>query len=99
MFIVGETLPQAARTAAIVHPHNRRLIGKVVPSYHGELYGCLVAVRASNVFNLVAFAIGTCALAIVLDRLGWAGLERAIIGTGRWFVVIAVIDLASIGCD
>src|SRR6476661_5354395 len=43
--------------------------------------------------------VGVVALGFVLDHLGWAGARRVVVGTGAWFAVIAVIDLASMMCD
>lgn len=43
--------------------------------------------------------VGVVALGFVLDHLGWAGARRVVVGTGVWFAVIAVIDLASMMCD
>lgn len=37
--------------------------------------------------------IGLAAFAFIVRELGWSGIERAIIGTGTWFVAIAAIDL------
>lgn len=43
--------------------------------------------------------VGVVALGFVLDHLGWAGAKQVVVGTGVWFAVIAVIDLASMMCD
>lgn len=43
--------------------------------------------------------VGVVALGFVLDHLGWSGARRVVVGTGMWFAVIAVIDLASVMCD
>jgi uncharacterized protein (TIRG00374 family) len=51
------------------------------------------------VLHVVALVVGLVALAFLLDRLGWDGIERTVLGTGGWFVAIAAIDLASVGCD
>ena len=55
--------------------------------------------RASSIFNLITLVIGVAALVLVLGALGWAGIDQAIVGTGAWFAVIAVIDLVSVMCD
>lgn len=51
---------------------------------------------AARIFNLLALVIGAVAFALVVRELGWAGMRQAVIGTGAWFAVIAVIDFA--GC-
>lgn len=43
--------------------------------------------------------VGVVALGFVLDRLGWSGTRRVVVGTGMWFAVIAAIDLLSMMCD
>ena len=55
--------------------------------------------RARHVFHAIALVVGAVALAVLVDQLGWAGLRRVILGTGAWFAVLAVIDLASVCCD
>ena len=55
--------------------------------------------RASTLFNLGALAFGAIGLVIVIDELGGEGFRRAFLGVGRWFVVIAAIDLISAMCD
>lgn len=55
--------------------------------------------RARHVLHVVALVVGAVALAFLIDRLGRAGFERAIWGTGKWFLVIAAIDLASMFSD
>lgn len=49
--------------------------------------------------NWVALAVGAFAFAFVARALGWDGMRRAILGTGAWFAVIAVIDMAGSACD
>ena len=49
--------------------------------------------NARHVLHAIALVIGAVALAILIDRLGREGFERVILGTGRWFLVIAAIDL------
>jgi len=53
----------------------------------------------SAVWNLAVFAVGACALAFLVSRLGWSGTQHVLVATGGWFAVIAAIDLASICCD
>lgn len=48
---------------------------------------------------MAAFAVGAIAFAVLLDQVGWAGLRRAVVATGTWFVVIAAIDLTSVFSD
>ncbi|MFT3698855.1 MAG: lysylphosphatidylglycerol synthase transmembrane domain-containing protein [Kofleriaceae bacterium] len=55
--------------------------------------------RASSWLNLAGLAIGLVGLVIVTHALGWSGIHMAIVDTGAWFGVIAVIDLAGICCD
>lgn len=55
--------------------------------------------RASTVFNAVALVVGAVALAVVTHHLGWEGVRQVVLGTGAWFLVIAVIDVASALCD
>jgi uncharacterized protein (TIRG00374 family) len=55
--------------------------------------------RRARVFNLIVLVIGAVGLAFALDELGWEGTRSAIVDTGSWFIVIAAIDLASLGCD
>lgn len=55
--------------------------------------------RARHVWHAIALVVGAVALAILIDTLGREGFERAILGTGRWFLVIAAIDLASVFFD
>ncbi|HEY5927979.1 MAG TPA: lysylphosphatidylglycerol synthase transmembrane domain-containing protein [Kofleriaceae bacterium] len=56
-------------------------------------------IRASTIFNLVVLAIGIVAFGFVVDHLGWSGIEQAVVSTGAWFVVIALIDLFSATFD
>jgi uncharacterized protein (TIRG00374 family) len=55
--------------------------------------------RARHVLHVIALIVGAVALAILIDRLGREGFERVILDTGRWFLVIAAIDLLSVFCD
>jgi hypothetical protein len=55
--------------------------------------------RARHVWHVVALVVGAIALAFLVDRLGREGFERAILGTGKWFLLIAAIDLASVFSD
>lgn len=55
--------------------------------------------RASTLFNLGALAFGAIGLVIVIDQLGGEGFRRVFLGVGRWFVVIAAIDVVSAMCD
>lgn len=50
-------------------------------------------------FHALTLVVGTVALAFLIDRLGWAGMRRVIVGTGTWFAVIAAIDFASVLFD
>ena len=55
--------------------------------------------RARHVLHVVALIVGAVALAFLIDRLGREGFERAIVGTGTWFLLIAAIDLVSVFSD
>ncbi|MCX5746329.1 MAG: lysylphosphatidylglycerol synthase transmembrane domain-containing protein [Proteobacteria bacterium] len=55
--------------------------------------------RASRLFDLGVLAVAAVALGFVVNALGWDGLRRSVLGTGAWFAVLAVIDLASAACD
>ena len=55
--------------------------------------------RKSHVFNVAVLVVGVVALAILLATVDWPQMSREIEHVGRWFVVIAAIDLASIVCD
>ena len=52
-----------------------------------------------RIVHAAALIVGLAALAFLVNRLGWDGLRRTILGTGAWFGVIAAIDLASVLCD
>ncbi|NVB77670.1 MAG: hypothetical protein HOV81_04685 [Kofleriaceae bacterium] len=54
---------------------------------------------ARRIFLGAAFAIGVIAFIVLLDRLGREGIERVVTGTGIYFAVLAVIDVASVMCD
>lgn len=58
-----------------------------------------VSRRRSSVLNVVALVVGLVAFSLLVDRLGWSGIEHAVVGTGWWFAVLAAIDLASVFCD
>lgn len=47
----------------------------------------------------LALVVGGVALAILLDRMGWARVRDVLAGIGGWFAAIAAIDLASVACD
>lgn len=59
----------------------------------------MVANRRLGVLHVIAFVVGVIALIIVVERLGWLTIQHAIVGAGPWFVVLALIDLASVMCD
>jgi uncharacterized membrane protein YbhN (UPF0104 family) len=42
---------------------------------------------------------GAIAVAFVLQHLGWCTLREAVITTGSWFAVVAVIDALAMACD
>ena len=50
-------------------------------------------------FHILVLVLGVVGLAIAMHELGWAGLEKAIVDTGPWFIVIAAVDLLSTACD
>jgi hypothetical protein len=86
--ILGWQSPTGRQTAAATGYASR--YDRLVPSERRS---------AAAVFNAVVLVIGAIALAVVLRELGWDGIERAVLGTGAWFAVIAAIDLASVACD
>ena len=55
--------------------------------------------RRRHVLHGVALAVGGIAFGFLVDRLGWAGIRRVLVGTGWWFLVIAACDLCSVLCD
>lgn len=55
--------------------------------------------RRRHVLHAVALLVGGVAFGFLVDRLGWSGIERVIVDTGWWFVVIAACDLCSVLCD
>lgn len=55
--------------------------------------------KAATRFNIAMLLVGIVALGFVIDRLGWSGTRRVVVGTGVWFAVIAAIDLVSMMCD
>jgi uncharacterized membrane protein YbhN (UPF0104 family) len=52
-----------------------------------------------RVFNLLMLVVGAVALVLVVGRLGTEGVRQAIVGTGAWFALIALIDLGGAMCD
>ncbi len=48
---------------------------------------------------MIALVIGAVGLVVVVHELGWTGIRKAVIGTGPWFVVIALLDLCGALCD
>jgi uncharacterized protein (TIRG00374 family) len=55
--------------------------------------------RKSTIWNVIVLAAGVLGLAILLTKFGRTGTREVIATTGRWFAVIALIDLASVACD
>jgi hypothetical protein len=55
--------------------------------------------RRRHVLNVAALVVGLVALVVLIERLGWDGMVRAVVETGAWFALIAAIDLASVFCD
>lgn len=55
--------------------------------------------RATRVFNAVVLSIGAVALTILIGRMGIDGVRTVFGRVGWWFAVVALIDLASMGCD
>jgi uncharacterized protein (TIRG00374 family) len=55
--------------------------------------------RRRHVLHAIALVVGLVGLAILIDQVGWTGITDSITDTGRWFLVIAAIDLASLCCD
>jgi hypothetical protein len=51
------------------------------------------------VFHAGVLLVGGAALAVVIERLGLASMKDAIAGVGKWFAIIAAIDLVSATCD
>lgn len=52
-----------------------------------------------RVLRGIALVVGLVAFALMANKLGWSGLTRVLVETGWWFLVIAVIDIASAMCD
>lgn len=52
-----------------------------------------------HVLHAVALVVGATALAILIDQLGWEGIESALVSAGPWFAVLALFDLAGLLCD
>jgi hypothetical protein len=59
----------------------------------------VIVARKSHVFNVAVLGVGLVAFAIMLATIDWSAMAREIAHVGRWFVVNAAIDFASIGCD
>jgi uncharacterized protein (TIRG00374 family) len=55
--------------------------------------------RKKQLFHVGVLAVGVIVLSVLVRELGWAGIRRAVTGTGAWFGVMAAIDLASACCD
>lgn len=55
--------------------------------------------RRIHALHGVALAVGAIGFAVLVHRMGWAELQRAVVGAGAWFLAIAAIDLASMFCD
>lgn len=54
---------------------------------------------AARAFNVIALAVGIVGLVVVVHQLGWIGIRRAVLGTGAWFAVIALVDVCGALCD
>jgi hypothetical protein len=59
----------------------------------------VVRLHKARLFNLLALAAGAIGLAILLHQVGVDGIVSAIVDTGAWFAVIALIDVCSMLCD
>jgi uncharacterized protein (TIRG00374 family) len=55
--------------------------------------------RKSHLFNMAVLCVGLIALVILLVTVDWDTIGREVRHVGRWFIVIALIDLASVACD
>lgn len=55
--------------------------------------------RRKRFFQVAVLIVAAAVLALLLDELGWAGMRKAVVGTGTWFAVIAAIDLLGACCD
>ncbi|MGN6109878.1 MAG: lysylphosphatidylglycerol synthase domain-containing protein [Kofleriaceae bacterium] len=55
--------------------------------------------RRIHALHGVALAVGAIGFVVLVHRMGWAELQRAVVGAGAWFLAIAAIDLASMFCD
>jgi hypothetical protein len=55
--------------------------------------------RKKRLFQLVVLMVGGIGLALAMHELGARGLHDAVVGVGRWFLVIAAIDVVSACCD
>lgn len=54
---------------------------------------------ASHVFNVAVLVVGAGALVWMLNRLGFANVERVMAGVGGWFFAIIAFDLAALVCE
>ena len=52
-----------------------------------------------KLLHLLALVVGAIGFAILVDRVGWASMQKAVTDAGWWFVWIALIDLASVFSD
>ena len=50
-------------------------------------------------FHVAVLVAGVILLAVLTATLGWRGVERAVVDTGPWFGIVALIDLAGACCD
>ena len=59
----------------------------------------MTARRATHAFNAVVLIIGAVALVILIGHVGIDGIRHVLGGIGWWFAVVALIDVAAMGCD
>jgi hypothetical protein len=52
-----------------------------------------------RLLHVLALILGAAGFAILVDRVGWASMQSAVVGAGVWFAWIAIIDLASVFSD
>jgi len=55
--------------------------------------------RRIRALHLATLALGAIAFAVLVRQLGWQTFERAVVGAGWWFAVLAAVDLGTVFCD
>jgi hypothetical protein len=55
--------------------------------------------RRKRYFQIAVLILAIAVLVLLFDQLGWAGMRKAVVGTGAWFAAIAAIDVLGACCD